>query len=146
MRTVLLITKPLLLAACLLGPAALAQSDPLPGGKGVNVMTRYMKVFGELENRLLAAQLSGDGEHLGQLLDPLFEANFASGATLYRPEMLKQQSQHQWSLSSLKVYEVGPNAIAYLTLSARDASDRHLVDVWVPKGKDWQLRVRFESP
>ncbi|WKE66386.1 nuclear transport factor 2 family protein [Gallaecimonas kandeliae] len=110
-------------------------------------MTRYMKVFGELENTLLAAQLSGDSQRIGQLLDPLFEANFTSGApSLHKPDMLKQKAgTRQWSLSSLKVYEVGPNAIAYLTLSARDASDRHLVDVWVPHGKDWQLRVRFES-
>ncbi|WP_406666403.1 nuclear transport factor 2 family protein [Gallaecimonas sp. GXIMD1310] len=127
--------------------ASPVQATPAPA-KGITVMTRYMKVFSDLETRLLTAQQQGDSKTLKSLLSPFFQANnMAHGSTQYLPDMLKKSADTPaWRLSRLKVYEVGDTAVAYLTLSAKDQPDRHLADVWAMHQHHWQLRVRFESP
>jgi len=132
-----------LVSSCWLTPAFGAENMP---GKGVNVMTRYMKIFSQREESILAAQSAGDRQQLERLLSPFFELNRRDTPPIQRDAFIAQKvSATNWQISALRVYEVGPNAIVYLTLSAAGEGDRTLVDVWEPNQQDWQLRVRFES-
>ncbi|WP_346836564.1 nuclear transport factor 2 family protein [Microbulbifer sp. SAOS-129_SWC] len=121
-------------------------SEPPTGGKGVNVMTRYMMVFGKLENKLLAAQGAGDKAAVIAQLNPFFELNTYDHKRLTRDAFAaRKPNSTQRKISGLRVYEVGENAIANFVLQSPDGKDLSIVDVWSRKGQDWQLRLRFES-
>ena len=147
MRTVLL-KRILIMGVTSFGwfTPVLAAQPPSVDGKGVNVMTRYMMVFSGLENALLTAQATGDTPALLSRLSPFFELNTHDHRRLTREAFVNRKADKQKrDISALRVYEVGDNAVASFTLHTQDQGDLSIVDVWSKSGKDWQLRLRFES-
>jgi len=114
--------------------------------KGVNVMTRYMMIFGSLEKELLGAQASGNKPKLIAHINPFFELNTYNHQRLTRKAFIERSTgSGQQEISGLRVYEVGDNAIANFVLHTQNQEDLAIVDVWSKNGQDWQLRLRFES-
>jgi len=109
-------------------------------------MTRYMQIFGHLENSILMAQANANKQQLASLLSPFFELNSNHHTHILRDVIINQKPDGiEWQISKLRVYEVGVNAVAYFTLTAKGQAARTIVDVWEPKQKNWQLCVRFEA-
>jgi len=118
---------------------------------GVPTLTLYMKQFGELEARLLAAQANRNAAQLEVLLSPLFEYRRAEGGATPRQSWLEEQLRlpelGSKRLTHLVVFETGAHAIANFRLGDEQGKERFIVDVWAPTGEgQWQLRARFDSP
>lgn len=125
-------------------PAAMS-ADALPGGKGIDVMTRYMQRVSALEADLHAAVVRHDAKALDKLLSPFFEIRRPNGVIVQRESWLAEGDKPDGNLRDLSVYEVGDSAIANFALRSTAGSERFVVDVWVHKQDEWRLRVRFET-
>lgn len=117
-------------------------------GPGIITQTRYVKLFGELENQLL--QSSTDAAKLDTLLTSTFEVRRSDGQTIPRNEWIalskNAASAKDSNISQLAVYEIGSYAVANFHLKGPDQAEKFIVDIWIPENDQWHLRARMESP
>jgi hypothetical protein len=134
-----------------LAAVALAAAAPViaqPSGR-IPTVTRLVKIFSELETRLVDAAHAQDRSVLDAMLDPRFELREgdAPGTPIPRDEWMRlarTSAQTQPQLAQMAVHDFGTVA----TVSFADTASRpprFIVDVWKRDGEGWKLAVRYRS-
>ncbi|HEY3563657.1 MAG TPA: nuclear transport factor 2 family protein [Casimicrobiaceae bacterium] len=134
------------LAVVALAAATPGQAQP---SARVPTVTRLVKLFSELETRLVDSAHAGDASALDAMLDANFELRVgdAPGTPVPRDEWLRlarASGETQPRLSQMAVHGFGDLA----TVSFADAATkppRFIVDVWKRDGDRWKLAVRYQS-
>jgi hypothetical protein len=138
-------------AFLLIASATAAETASPPPRQRVVTMTRFVKVFNDLEYDLMDALRGGRKEAVDRLLSADFEQRNAArpGEPVPREEWLKSPDlpvaadAQVWELA---VHDRGELAIASFRLKAKDR-DLFIVDVWRRKGADaYELLTRYAAP
>ncbi|HTL77109.1 MAG TPA: nuclear transport factor 2 family protein [Casimicrobiaceae bacterium] len=141
-----------LLTACV---AAAAIAQPAPQTTSVPTVTRLVKMFSDLERRLVEKTHAKDASALDALLDPSFEMRIGSapGVPVPRDAWIRdaRKSAAAPRIEQMAVHDFGDLAV----VSFREASaasgarrrghDRFVVDCWRRDGETWKLVVRYVS-
>lgn len=130
------------------GPAA-AQSEA--DSPRTPTVTRWIKVFGDLESRLDAAARANDAKAFDQLLADDFELRNATrpGAPVPRAEFIQQmlgKPRPGARIEQMAVHDLGTAAIVSFLARYGDGAPLFVVDVWGSANDEWQLKVRYAGP
>ncbi|MGA8033450.1 MAG: nuclear transport factor 2 family protein [Casimicrobiaceae bacterium] len=139
-------------AACIAFPAA-AQPVQAPGR--IPTVTRLVKVFYDLESRLVSNLVARDTKAIDQALEPDFELRAGSmpGTPVPRADWIRQVQENpsQASIDQMAVHDFGSVAIVSFRLvpAATPASAANaglfIVDSWKRDGDGWKLATRYLS-
>ncbi|HMA30472.1 MAG TPA: nuclear transport factor 2 family protein [Casimicrobiaceae bacterium] len=139
-------------AACIAFPAA-AQPIQAPGR--IPTVTRLVKVFYDLESRLVANLVARDAKAIDQALDPDFELRAGSvpGTPVPRADWIRQAQVNpsQASIDQMAVHDFGSVAVVSFRLVpaatpvAAAAQALFIVDCWKRDGDGWKLATRYLS-
>jgi hypothetical protein len=138
-------------ATAALAAVALAAAAPVfaqPSGR-IPTVTRLVKIFSQLETRLVDSAHVQDTAVLDTMLAPDFEmrAGEMPGTPIPRDEWMRlarTSAQTQPQLAQMAVHDFGTVA----TVSFADTASRpprFIVDVWKRGGDGWKLAVRYQS-
>ena len=130
--------------ALVVATPALAQPSPR-----IPTVTRLVKIFSELETRLVESAHAADTAALDALLDPAFELRVADapGTPVPRDDWMRlarASTETHPRIAQMAVHDFGDVA----TVSFADAAAapaRFIVDVWKREGDGWKLAVRYQS-
>ena len=138
-------------AVFLIATASAAETASPPPRQRVVTMTRFVKVFNDLEYELMDALRGGNKEAVDRLLAAEFEQRNAArpGEPVPREEWLKSgdlpvaADSEIWELA---VHDRGDLAIASFRLKGKER-EWFLVDVWRRKAANaYELVTRYASP
>ena len=138
-------------AALLIAVAApAAETAPPAPRQRVVTMTKFVKVFSDLEYELADALKAGNKPVVDRVLAEEFEQRNASspGVPVPREDWLKSNdafASGDGSMYELAVHDRGDLAIASFRWRAKDR-DSFLVDIWRKKGESYELVTRYASP
>lgn len=147
----------MILAGILLAANVSAAGQAAPSGRGVQLPTRNVMIFSELENAWLDAVQKRDMKAIDKLVANNYELrNGASpGVPTAREESLKQSLQQppfQSKIGQMAVHEFGDlMLVSFLwKIDAPKGSDLaqnvFVVDTWKRTADGWQVVVRYASP
>jgi hypothetical protein len=130
---------------------ALAVAAPAfaqPSGR-IPTVTRLVKIFSQLETRLVDSARAADTTTLDAMLDTNFELRLgeAPGTPVPRDEWLRQaraSAPTHPRLGQMAVHDFGTVAAVSFADSTTSPS-RFIVDVWKREGDGWKLAVRYQS-
>lgn len=115
-------------------------------------MTRFVRVFSELESRLADAMAAGDGAALDALITADFEQREAREpiAPVPRAEWLAG-ARTRWPagdlwIEQMAVHDRGDTALVSFLARPEGAAPSFVVDAWVRDGDAWRLKVRYLAP
>ena len=136
-------------AALLIATATAAETAPPPRQRVVT-MTRFVKVFSDLEYQLADALRANDQAVVDRLMAAEFEQRNAArpGEPVPREDWLKSNDYFgpgDGSMYELAVHDRGDLAIASFRWRFKDR-DWFLVDVWRKKADSYELVTRYASP
>jgi uncharacterized protein DUF4440 len=128
--------------------AAVAPVLAQPSGR-IPTVTRLVKIFSELETRIVDSAHAGDASALDAMLDAAFELRVgdAPGTPIPRDDWMRQaraSTETHSRVAQMAVHDFGNVA----TVSFKDAATkppRFIVDVWKRDGDAWKLAVRYQS-
>jgi Domain of unknown function (DUF4440) len=139
-------------AACFAFPAA-AQPVQAPGR--IPTVTRLVKIFYDLESRLVSNLVARDAKAIDQVLEPDFEVRAGSmpGTPVPRADWMRQEQAHpsKASIDQMAVHDFGSVAVVSFRLlpAATAASGANpglfIVDCWKRDGDGWKLATRYLS-
>ncbi|HET9668152.1 MAG TPA: nuclear transport factor 2 family protein [Casimicrobiaceae bacterium] len=138
-------------ATAALAVVALAVAAPAfaqPSGR-IPTVTRLVKIFSELETRLVDSAHAADSMALDAMLDPGFEARVgdAPGTPIPRDEWMRlarASPETHPRLAQMAVHDFGTVAAVSFADTAMNPS-RFIVDVWKREGDGWKLAVRYQG-
>jgi len=138
-------------ATAALAAVALAATAPVLAQPSARIptVTRLVKIFSELETRLVDSAHAGDASTLDAMLDANFEMRVADtpGTPVPRDEWIRRaraSGETQPRLAQMAVHDFGDLA----TVSFAEAATkppRFIVDIWKREGDGWKLAVRYQS-
>jgi len=153
-------------ALCLSPPA---WSDTPPSGRGIITVTRYVKLFTDLEERMMDAVRTHDREAALKWLADDFEERTAAQPGRPVPRADWWETAHRSGapdrIEGMAVHDMGEIAIASFLMiwngaagasaepvqPQRPQSERpgqkraYVVDVWKRAGGTWKLAIRYTS-
>jgi hypothetical protein len=138
-------------AVFLIASAPAAETASPPPRQRVVTMTRFVKVFNDLEYELIDSLRAGKKEAVDRLLSSDFEQRNAARPSepvpredwLKSPDLPVAADSQIWELA---VHDRGDLAIASFRLKAKER-DLFIVDVWRRKGADaYELLTRYAAP
>jgi hypothetical protein len=138
-------------ATAVLAGIALAVAAPAfaqPSGR-IPTVTRLVKIFSELETRIVDSARAPDTTALDAMLDPGFEARLgdAPGTPIPRDEWMRlarASPETHPRFAQMAVHDFGTVAAVSFADTTRSSS-RFIVDVWKREGDGWKLAVRYQS-
>lgn len=114
----------------------------------IPTVTRYVKLFGELENKLNAAIASGDSTTVDKLLTFNFEQikgqepNKPIPKVEWIPASITKKSKPV-VITNLSARELGD--VVIVSFKEKSKQNSFIVDVWNKQNEDWKLRARYVS-
>ena len=138
-------------AVLLITTASAAETASPPPRQRVVTMTRFVKVFNDLEYDLMDALRGGNKEVVDRLLAAEFEQRNAArpGEPVPREEWLKASDlpiSADTQVWELAVHERGDLAIASFRLKGKER-EAFIVDVWRRKAPNaYELVTRYAAP
>jgi hypothetical protein len=138
-------------ATAALAAVALAAAAPVfaqPSGR-IPTVTRLVKIFSQLETRLVDSAHVQDTAVLDTMLAADFEMRIADapGTPVPRDEWIRlarASGETQPRLSQMAVHDFGDLAtVSFAEAAAKPP--RFIVDVWTRDGDAWKLAVRYQS-
>lgn len=142
----------MVLAGCLGSPAA---AQPVQAPVRIPTVTRLVKVFYDLESRLVSNLVTRNARAIDQALEPDFEMRAGSmpGTPVPRADWMRQEQANpaQATIDQMAVHDFGSVAIVSFRLApaATPASganqDLFIVDCWKRDGDGWKLATRYLS-
>ncbi len=144
-----------LFPAVLLAMALVSQPSFAEEMRHVAVMTRLMKVLGDLEQELQMAAAQGDRVNAENMLLDNFQEQIGEGGqvkTLSRSEWLEalgatnRPGQGFW-IEPISTREFGDVAVLSFLLAGTQGPTRFVVDIWKNTGADgpWKLAARYSG-
>jgi hypothetical protein len=138
-------------ATAALAAVALAAAAPVfaqPSGR-IPTVTRLVKIFSQLETRLVDSAHVQDTAVLDTMLAPDFEmrAGEMPGTPIPRDEWIRlarASPETQPRLAQMAVHDFRDIATVSFTDTATKPP-RFIVDVWTRDGDAWKLAVRYQS-
>ncbi|MHB8493171.1 MAG: nuclear transport factor 2 family protein [Casimicrobiaceae bacterium] len=142
----------MVLAGCLGSPAA---AQPVQASGRIPTVTRLVKVFYDLESRLVSNLVARNATAIDQALEPDFEMRAGSmpGTPVPRADWMRQEQANpsEAAIDQMAVHDFGSVAIVSFRLSpaATPASGANqglfIVDCWKRDGNGWKLATRYLS-
>lgn len=142
----------MVLAGCLGSPAA---AQPLQASVRIPTVTRLVKVFYDLESRLVSNLVARDARAIDQALEPDFEMRAGSmpGTPVPRADWMRQEQANpaQATIDQMAVHDFGSVAIVSFRLApaatpaAGANQDLFIVDCWKRDSDGWKLATRYLS-
>jgi ketosteroid isomerase-like protein len=143
-------------AACLASPLTCGADDAAPQAR-IPTVTRWVKVFTELELSLASSVRGRDDAALQKILADDFELRTGAmpGTPTPRAEFIHQSlvtGDASFTIEQMAVHDLGDNAVVSFLQAARSggkrvpARDIFVVDVWKRSGDDWRLAIRYAGP
>jgi ketosteroid isomerase-like protein len=147
----------MILVGLLFAASASAAGQAAPSGRGVQLPTRNVMIFSELENAWLGAVQKRDTKSLDKLVADNFElrTSAAPGVPTAREESLRQALQlppFESSIGQMAVHEFGDlMLVSFLwkidaPKGSGLAQNVFVVDTWRRNADSWQVVVRYASP
>jgi len=142
-------------ALCIASPSGQAADEATPESR-IPTVTRWVKLFTELENNLAASVKAGDEAALQRLLADDFELRTGSmpASPTPRAEWIRSSLLRRdvvYSIEQMAVHDLGNHAVvSFVERSAsgsetKAAPNIFVVDVWKRSGNDWKLAIRYAS-
>lgn len=125
--------------------AAHAQTSAVP------TVTRLVKMFLDLEGRLMQAQRDGDNAALGALLADDFEQRSAPqpGVPVARAEWLSHAKRNAAAqagrIEQMAAHDHGNVVVVSFLVHPDSGKPQFIVDTWAKSGDGWKLAVRYAS-
>ena len=138
-------------AVLLIATASAAETASPPPRQRIVTMTRFVKVFSDLEYELMDALRGGNKEAIDRLLAAEFEQRNAArpGEPVPREEWLKASDlpvSADAEIWELAVHDRGELAIASFRLKGKER-ELFIVDVWRRKAPNaYELVTRYAAP
>ena len=142
--------------ACLASPLGQAADEPQPQAR-IPTVTRWVKVFTELELSLASSVRGRDDSALQKILADDFELRTGAmpGTPTPRAEFIRQSlapGDASFTIEQMAVHDLGDKALVSFLQTARSggkrvpARDIFVVDVWKRSGDEWRLAIRYAGP
>lgn len=122
-----------------------AQANAVP------TVTRLVKIFLDLEGRLMQAQRDGDAAALGALLTDDFEQRSAPqpGVPVARAEWLgrakREAAVQAGRIEQMAAHDHGSVVVVSFLVRPDSGTPRFIVDTWAKAGDSWKLAVRYSA-
>jgi hypothetical protein len=138
----------LLILTVFTGCPAFAQE---PGQSRIPTVTRLVKQFSELENKLLALQHKKDIVAMQKLLADDFEMRVGAmpGNPIPRMEWLQSTKADAANLPTaeqMAVHDYGKFVVVSFLGKRTSSGNLFIVDVWSHNNSEWRLSTRYASP
>jgi hypothetical protein len=145
----------LVCALCIGSPSGWAADEATPESR-IPTVTRWVKLFTELESSLAASIKAGDEAGLQKLLADDFELRTGSmpASPTPRAEWIRSlllRHDVAYSIEQMAVHDLGNHAVVSFVEKSASGSEAKVapnifvVDVWKRSGNDWKLAIRYAS-
>lgn len=142
-----------LLACCLMAGAEAAQVSPASTAKDtpVAMVTRWVQLFGDLEQSLQTAVAQGNQPRIDTLLAEDFEMRIGTrpAEPIPRADWISQSVKHPQSVSSRTIEDMAAHdfgEIVVVSFKWRGSPDLFVVDIWKAVKGEWTLAARYADP